>query len=173
MIRNVLGRAGYPVAYSCMSGARLLAACDKLGSGIIICGYHFADMVCLDLYESLPKGFHMLTMAVPENWEYALPPAGMDVIDMPATASDLLAKLSAAEEAFEQRRLKERREKRRAQGQRSEAERQAIADAKALLMNRKRLTEPEAHRYLQRLAMQAGESLFETAAKVKVSFQSA
>ena len=47
---------------------------------------------------------------------------------------------------------------------RSEKERRTIEEAKALLMERNRMTEPEAHRYLQKCAMDSGNSLADTAA---------
>ena len=52
------------------------------------------------------------------------------------------------------------------QPQRSEAEKQTVAEAKALLMDKFSLTEPEAHHYLQKNAMDRGLKLTDLAAKI-------
>ena len=47
--------------------------------------------------------------------------------------------------------------------QRSDDDKKIINQAKALLMERHRMTEPEAHKYLQKCAMDSGTNLLETA----------
>ena len=49
---------------------------------------------------------------------------------------------------------------------RSEKEEKTIRDAKALLMDRNHLSEDEAHKYIQKLSMDSGNSLAETAAMI-------
>ena len=46
---------------------------------------------------------------------------------------------------------------------RSENEQKVIDDAKALLMERNNLSEEEAHKYIQKLSMDSGNNLVETA----------
>lgn len=46
---------------------------------------------------------------------------------------------------------------------RSEKEQKVIDDAKALLMERNNLSEEEAHKYIQKLSMDSGNNLVETA----------
>ena len=55
------------------------------------------------------------------------------------------------------------------QPNRSEGEKRAIAEAKALLMNKFAMTEPEAHHSLQKRAMDQGLKLPEMAAKILAS----
>ena len=62
-IRNLLTRRGYPVSSVCTSGAQALAAADHLGSGIIVCGYKFPDMIYEELYENVAPAFEMLLVA--------------------------------------------------------------------------------------------------------------
>ena len=50
--------------------------------------------------------------------------------------------------------------------ERSEEEKELIGKAKALLMERNGMTEPEAHRYIQKCSMDNGTSLVETAQMV-------
>ena len=46
---------------------------------------------------------------------------------------------------------------------RSQKEQKTIDEAKALLMDRNHLSENEAHKYIQKLSMDSGNSLVETA----------
>ncbi len=62
-MRNILLRNGYEVKAACTSGAQALSAADRLGSGVIVCGYKFQDMVYSDLYEDMPASFDMLLVA--------------------------------------------------------------------------------------------------------------
>ena len=55
------------------------------------------------------------------------------------------------------------------QPNRSEGEKRAIAEAKALLMNKFAMTEPEAHHSLQKRAMDQGLKLPEMAARILAS----
>ena len=64
-VRNLLVRGGYDVSAVCQSGAQALAAADRLGSGIIVCGYRFPDMVYDELYENVRPSFEMLLVASP------------------------------------------------------------------------------------------------------------
>ena len=50
--------------------------------------------------------------------------------------------------------------------ERSEEEKRLVAEAKRILMDRNRMTEPQAHRYLQKCSMDSGTSLPESAAMV-------
>ena len=44
-IRNLLVRNGYDVAAVCTSGAQALSAADRIGSGVVVCGYKYPDML--------------------------------------------------------------------------------------------------------------------------------
>lgn len=52
---------------------------------------------------------------------------------------------------------------RQPKAQRTEEEQKIINDAKALLMERNHLSESEAHKYIQKLSMDSGNNLVETA----------
>ncbi len=64
-IKNILMKNGFTVSAVCTSGAQTVNSADELGSGIVVCGCRFADMVYQELYECLPKGMHMLLVASP------------------------------------------------------------------------------------------------------------
>lgn len=171
-IRNLLSHYGYRASFSCMAGRKALEACDKLGSGILITGYRLCDMVCMDLYANIPPGFAMLTLCSPKHWE-ELPPTGLEVLDMPLRASLFLEKLEAMETGLEQKRRERRQRARLGTAGRSKEDNARILQAKKLLMEQRGYDEPRAHRYLQQMAMQSGQSLAETADKLLISMQMA
>ena len=67
-IRNILAKNGFAVAAVCTSGAQAINCADELGSGILVCGGRFADMVYDELHDCLPPGVLMLLVASPGLW---------------------------------------------------------------------------------------------------------
>ncbi|HIR13258.1 MAG TPA: ANTAR domain-containing protein [Candidatus Choladousia intestinavium] len=157
-IRNLLTRRGYPVSSVCTSGAQALAAADHLGSGIIVCGYKFPDMIYEELYENVAPAFEMLLVASARALSGGVR-EGVVGVTMPLKAQELLESLEMIVSSQERR----RRRKKTIPPKRSERERKLIEDAKALLMERNHMTEEEAHRYLQKTSMDSGTNMAETA----------
>ena len=83
-------------------------------------------------------------------------------LPMPARAGDLVQTVAMMQRTIEVR-IKKKRQGPRG---RSAEDKAAIDNAKKLLMNRNNMTEPEAHRYLQKTAMDTGTSMVETAQMV-------
>ena len=157
-IRNLLVRSGYKISALCTSGGQALAAADQLGSGIVVCGYRYPDMIYKELYENLTPAFEMLLVASARMLENGVPD-GVVSVTMPLKAGDLVNSLEMVI-AHQERR---RRRRRAMPPQRSDEEKKLIADAKALLMERNHMSEEEAHRYLQKTSMDSGTNLVETA----------
>ncbi len=157
-IRALLVRNGYEVKAVCTSGAQALTAADRLGSGVIVCGYKYPDMLYDELYENVVPAFGMLLIASARIIEEGVAD-GVVGVTMPLKVNDLINSLEMVISYMERR-----RKRRRAMPvQRSEQERKLIADAKALLMERNHMTEEEAHRYLQKTSMDSGTNMVETA----------
>ena len=157
-IRSLLVRCGYTVGAICSSGAQALAAADRLGSGVVVSGYKYPDMMYHQLYEDLAGRFGMILIASPRVIEEGVC-EGVVSISMPLKANDLVSSLEMVIGSLERRRKK----RRMMPVQRSEEEKKLIEDAKALLMERNHMTEEEAHRYLQKMSMDSGNSMVETA----------
>lgn len=157
-VRNLLVRNGYDVKAVCVTGAQALTAADRLGSGVIVCGYKFQDMVYSELYEDMPSSFGMLLVASARAIGGGVA-EGVLCVAMPLRLGDLLDSLETVIGQMERR----RKRKRSMAPQRSEEEKKLIADAKSLLMERNNMTEEEAHRYLQKISMDSGTNLVETA----------
>ncbi|MDO4324334.1 MAG: ANTAR domain-containing protein [Lachnospiraceae bacterium] len=157
-IRNLLVRNGYEVNAVCSSGAQALSAADRLGTGIIVCGYRYPDMVYRELYENLPPSFEMILIASMRVIEEGVCD-GVISVAMPLRMHELINSLEMVAGQMERRRKK----RRSMPPQRNEKEKKLIAEAKALLMERNHMTEEEAHRYLQKTSMDSGTNLVETA----------
>ncbi len=157
-LRSLLVRSGYDVRAVCTSGAQALSAADRLGSGVVVCGYKFSDMTYSELYEDLPSSFGMLLVASARVISQGIQEDVL-CVTMPFRVNDLLDSLETVEIRLQRR----RREKRMSPPKRTEEQKQLIEDAKALLMERNHMTEEEAHRYLQKISMDSGRNLVETA----------
>lgn len=163
LIKNIICRAGFRVAYSCSSGAKALEMCGKLGSGVIVSGYRLLDMICLDLYDAKPDHFKMVTVSKEKNWELSIPPKDMLTVDMPVNVNLLIDMIEEAERSIK----KEQAQKKLLSGQnRTEEEKLIIEKAKQECINKAGMTEPEAHRHIQKVAMDKGISAVEAAKQV-------
>lgn len=157
-IRNILVRNGFNVTAVCSSGIQAVSQIDNLKNGIVICGYQLTDMYYTELKESLPNGFMMLLMAkasvLPE-----LRDNDIVCLTMPTKLKELLDTVTMLERTV-QADIKKRKAKRL---NRTGEEIRIINEAKAILMTRNNMTEPEAHRYIQKSAMDTGTDIVETA----------
>lgn len=157
-IKSILVRGGFTVTAVCTSGAHVLQAANELGDGIVICGSRLTDMVYRQLYQDLPNHFQMLLLASPAVCSQRIS-EGIRVCAMPLKVQEFLETVRDMEEAI----VRQKKRRRQAPKVRSLEEQQLIAQAKGLLMEEKQLSEEEAHRYMQKLSMDSGRGLVETA----------
>lgn len=153
-IRNLLVRNGVNVVSICTTGSQALNCMDDLGSGIVVCGYRFRDMLYTELKEQMGDGFEMLLLAS-QRVLAEKRPDGVIAVGMPLKVHELLDTIGMMETAIRKNRKKSR--------QRSPWEKAIIEKAKRLLMERNHMTEEEAHRYVQKRSMDNGNSMVETA----------
>lgn len=160
-IKGILMRNGFQVVAVCTSGAQTISAAESLNDGVVVSGYRFEDMMYDELRQCLPATFDMLLISSPVRW------GGQQMdnvicLPMPLKVHDLLDTL----EMMVQAQMRVRRKMRSRPKERSEEEKNLIAQAKALLMERNNMTEAEAHRYIQKCSMDSGTNLVETAQMV-------
>ncbi len=157
-IRNVLVRNGVPVIGTAFSGASALQLSETTDGGIMICAYQFRDMVYTQLREELGPQWGLILVCNPSRLPEGV---GKDVVHLPVPlrAAELIRAVREMESGLQ----RQRRKRRGKPGERSDEEKQEIEAAKRYLMKQKGLSETEAHRYLQRLSMENGRSLPETA----------
>lgn len=157
-IKNLLMRNGYNVAAVCTSGAQAMSFMDNMDYGLIVCGYKFNDMMYDELYEELPDTFQMLLLASRMKLENGVI-EGVVSVEMPIKAYNLVSTLDMMTQAL-QRMKKKGREKPK---ERNVAQKAIIDEAKKILMEKKGMTEEEAHRYIQKNSMDSGTNMVETA----------
>lgn len=160
-MKNILMRNGFQVIAVCTSGANVLTCVDGLSSGIVVCGYRFADMIYHEMYELLPHDFEMLLVASPSRWSSHMP-VGIICLSMPLKVHDLVSSL----EMIIETQLRKKKKKRLQPKERNDEERQLIEQAKTVLIERNNMSETEAHRYIQKCSMDSGTNMVETAQMV-------
>ena len=160
-IKNILMRSGFQVVAVCTSGGQVLTCMEDLNGGIIVSGYRFEDMLYIDILEYMPKEFEMLLVASPNRFG-GMMPQGIVCLPMPIKVQVLVDTLEEMCESQTSRKKKRKKQP----VQRSEEETKLILEAKELLMERNRMAELEAHRYLQKCSMDSGTNMVETAQMV-------
>lgn len=159
-IKSLLARKGYNVAAPCTTGAQAVNIADGLSDGIIVCGYRLGDMVYSELYDYKPKSFDMLLVASPNLWDNSI--ADVAFLPMPIKVFELQNTI----ENMLQEQFMRRRRMRSKPRQRNEGDMRIIDEAKKILIEKHNMTEPEAHRYIQKCSMDSGNSFVESAAMV-------
>lgn len=158
-LKNVLNRNGYDDILAYNNASQVIAAANESDGGIVLCGYRLADMHYSELYGYLPRDFRMLLIASPVRLQECSI-GNIMCLAMPIHSHELVSTLETIQmemNALERRRRKQQPKKR------TEKEQKIINDAKALLMERNHLSEEEAHKYIQKLSMDSGNNLVETA----------
>lgn len=157
-IRKILSQSGYSVQAVCSTGAQALASVNNLENGILICGSRFIDMMYMEIHDYLPPEFQMLLITSPTSIQER-EVENLVCLELPMKVHELLQTLEMMEGQIRRRRKRLRNIPR----QRSEEDRQMIEQAKALLMDRNKFSEEEAHRYIQKRSMENGTGLVEVA----------
>lgn len=161
-ILRLLESNGLAPAGCCFSGAEAIRLIRKMGSGVVVCGFKLRDMTANDLAASLRGTAALLVISSAVNLDYC---EGENLYKLasPTSRSDFFASLDTLLQ-FESKHLRHPAPKRK------EEEQKVIQRAKELLMDINRMTEAEAHRFLQKRSMDAGLKMVETAQMVIDSY---
>lgn len=156
-IKKILKKNGYDSVMTCTNATQVIDIANKLDGGIVLCGYKLTDMLYLDLYGCLPDGFIMLLLASASRIRQCSE-RGIICVPMPLKINVLI---HALEDVISiQRKLYKRNSKPRV---RTKEQQKVIDEAKALLMETHHMSEEDAHRYIQKISMDSGNSMSETA----------
>lgn len=159
-IKSLLVRKGYDVILTANNAAQVINMVNRLDAGIVLCGSRLKDMPYQDVYNSLPDNFSMILMAsmnvVSECYN-----DDIVCVPMPLKVNDLIKAIEVAYNLYRKRFKAEKKP-----AKRSDKDKQIINEAKELLMNTRGMTEDEAHRYIQKISMDSGNSMVETAQMV-------
>ena len=141
----------------CSKGSEILRITNDRDCGVVICTQRVKDMNYTELSEYLPSGFGMIVLTKDASMEtYSNRCVKLLV---PFHASDVIATVEMLLPGYGGG----RKRKNKGAKQRSPEERQIIDKAKAVLIERNGMTEPEAFRYLQKNSMDYSRSLVEAA----------
>lgn len=157
-MKHVLMRNGFDDTMACNNASQVISAANDSESGVVVCGYRLADMHYSELFGYLPREFPMLLVASPARLEECYSQE-IVCLAMPVRSAELVGtvRMMTMDLAGKLRRDTKR------PGQRSDTEQRVIDSAKALLMERNQMTEGEAHKYIQKMSMDSGNNLVETA----------
>ena len=154
-ILRLLESAGCSPAACCASGGETIRTVRKLGGAVVVCGFKFRDMTASDLAASLRGTAVLLVLASAAHLDFC---EGENLFKLPTPAAR--AEFFATLDMICRQ---EARRPRRVPPQRDEEEVRLIRRAKELLMEVNRMSEAEAHRFLQKRSMDAGLKLADTA----------
>ena len=161
-IKSILLRGGYDNVIACTTGVKALSAMEDLGSGVIVCGYRLNDMLFSELAADLPGYFQMLMIASADKAPFedfgeklVFLPSPFSKTDLYSTINMMLEGVTLLRKKAKQKRL-----------HKSESDMKTITKAKELLMERHHMSEPEAHKYLQKCAMNSSTTMLEAAEMV-------
>ncbi|MGN0298957.1 MAG: ANTAR domain-containing response regulator [Lachnospiraceae bacterium] len=157
-VRSVLVRNGYSVKGVCTTGSQAIQYADELQNGLIVCGYRLGDMLYSELRGYVGMEFEMLVVTSKMHVGEC-EAEGISCVAMPLKVHELLSKVEVEVEICEHRKRRRRMQPR----QRSEQDTKILNEAKELLMKKNHMTESEAHRYIQKVSMDSGNNLIETA----------
>ncbi|MDO4977962.1 MAG: ANTAR domain-containing protein [Eubacteriales bacterium] len=146
----------------CKTGAEVLRMAPGRENGLILCSKRLQDMTYINLADYMPHGYHMIVMTK----DVSLETFSDRVIKLmlPLKKRDLLSTIEMLTENFQ---MQTRRRKKEAP-KRNKEEQRIIDQAKAMLMEKHGMTEPEAFRYLQKNSMDYSRSMVETAQMIRM-----
>ena len=154
-ICEMLEKNGITVRHTCRTGLETIRAIQKMGGGIVICGYKLADMTAEQLAEDLHDLASLLVVAKPHNLNLY---ESEDIfkLSLPIHAGELVGSVNMLIQLDEKK-------LRRVHPRRSAEDERLILEAKALLMDRNAMSEEQAHRFIQRKSMETYSKMTETA----------
>ena len=151
---SLLSSSGYPVYRLCSSAGELRRVLNDCDDGLLILAGQLPDCSADELFWDYGSQVQILLIARPPVLE-ACEEAGVFRLALPTSQQ---AVLGAVEMLTQLHRMRLPR--------RSADEKQLVEEAKALLMRRDGLTEPQAHRMLQQAAMSRGLRMADCATQI-------
>lgn len=165
-LSQCLASAGISVLGTATKGASALHMANRFydKGGVLLCAYAMSDMTAYELYKIKPDNFDMVVL-LSARQRAVFHGSGMLCLDIPINRGDLIETLALlTEHKWTQMSNAPKQDSKPAE--RTENEKKLIANAKALLMERNNMTEPDAHRFMQKKSMDSGEAMVEVARKI-------
>ena len=151
---SLLSSSGYPVYRLCFSAGELRRVLNDCDDGLLILAGQLPDCSADELFWDYGSQVQILLIARPPVLE-ACEEVGVFRLALPTSQQAVLGAVEMLTQLHRMRLPK-----------RSAVEKQLVEEAKALLMRRDGLTEPQAHRMLQQAAMSRGLRMADCAAQI-------
>ncbi len=155
-ICELLSSASVPVRAVCHTGAEVIRQVRYMGGGVVVTAAKLTDMTADYLYDDLDGLANLLVVGKPQQLAMCEHPRVFR-LPLPVNRYDLAASVSMLLQ------LDEMESRRSRPGKQEQAR---IDQAKRLLQTHEGMSEPEAHRYMQRQCMNAGVRMAEFAEKI-------
>lgn len=160
-ISRAVQLGGYSVSGICTGGAEVLRMLDWTSASAVICGYRLKDVTAAELYHNLPRGMGMLVLLSQNQAGSVELPYGIQSLNLPVSRTAMLDALRTVIMINDRPSTKKSGEDLRPE--RTDNDKQMISDAKRLLMEQGNMTEDQAHRFIQRVSMNNGTKMTDTA----------
>jgi response regulator NasT len=158
----ILENAGIPVRYRCRTGPEAIRAVKKMGGGVVICYYKLLDMTADRIAYELTGLADCLVAAKPALLDLC-ENTSLFKIPMPIRTGEFIGSVNVLLQLDQKRSRSE-------YTRRSEEDELLIIRAKQLLMIKKNMTEPQAHKFLQQKSMETSSKMTNTAKHILKTF---
>ncbi len=153
-IARLLSSSGYPVYRLCSHAAELRRVLNECDDGVLILAGQMADCNADELFWDYGEQVQILLIAKPPALD-ACEESGIFRLALPTTTQAVTGAVEMLVQLHHMRLPK-----------RGRHEKQLVKEAKRMLMQRDGLTEPQAHRMLQQIAMNRGLRMADCAAEI-------
>ncbi len=160
-ISRVVQLGGYKVSGICSGGAEVLRMLEWTSASAVICSYRLKDMTAAELYADLPQEMGMLVLLPQSRVSSVELPYGIQSVTLPVSRTSLLDTLKTVIMINDRPNTKKSGEDKRPD--RSSEDKRIIAEAKKMIMEHGNMTEDQAHRFIQRVSMNNGSKMVDTA----------
>ena len=152
-IKMMLDGSGYDVYTVCHSKAELLRTVSDMDEVLIIMGYKLPDGTVDDVYDDLMEGQKLMSIVKAER-QSSIYNQDIFVVTLPLNRHLLINSVENFVGIIEIRKHRAKR---------TPEEEKIIRDAKAYLMETHRMSEEQAHRFIQKRSMDTGAKFIDTA----------
>ena len=165
-VKDIVAANGFYNVFICTNGDEVIRAANESAGGIVICGYKVAHMLHTEIYEMLPDTFGMLVLLSRKQadlvdnediFSLVLPVTKVDVIK---TVNMILSYVNELHLGSGTKNNESHK------GFRTSEDDIIIERAKLYLMNKYKVTEEAAHRFLQKSSMNHGMKMVDTAKNI-------
>lgn len=161
VIKDIVSSNGFYNVDVCVSGDEILRIADYSAGGIVICGYKIGSQLYSDVYEMLSDDFDMLVL-LSRNQADFIDNEDIFSLVLPVSKVDLIKTVNMIL-SFGNDSVPGREKAQASKVERSSSDKLIIERAKLYLMNKYKLSEDSAHRFLQKNSMNKGLKMVEMA----------